>query len=59
MKLAGFLMLIAGLAIAYTAVLLLRAAAPEAVFVLAGLGVQVIGLALVFRSHALVVGRRE
>ena len=59
MKLAGFLFLLAGWLIVLTAVALLAPALPRAVFVLAGLGVEVLGLIFVVRSHLAVRGERE
>jgi len=51
MKLAGLLLLVAGWAIVVTAVALLPAAGARVVFVLAGLAVELFGLALAVRSH--------
>jgi hypothetical protein len=56
MKLTGFLLLLAGWGIILSAVALLRSAAPRAVFVLAGLGVEALGLILVVRSHPVLRG---
>ncbi|MGD1211691.1 MAG: hypothetical protein ABR973_10075 [Candidatus Acidiferrales bacterium] len=50
MKLLGFLILPAGWGIVVTAVALLTGA-PQIAFVLAGLGVEALGLALVIRAH--------
>jgi hypothetical protein len=50
-KLAGFLLLLAGWAIVLAAVVLLVPASPRNGFVLAGFGVEVMGLVLVVRSH--------
>ncbi len=58
MKLAGFLLLLAGWGIVLAAVVLLRSALPRTGFVLAGMGVEVLGLVLVFRSHLVVRGER-
>ena len=52
MKLAGWLLVLAAL-------VLLKAAWPQALFVLAGLGVELLALALLFRSHAIPHGRRQ
>lgn len=52
MKLAGFLLLLAGWFIVLSALELLGPATPRAVFVLAGFAVEVLGLALAFRAHA-------
>ena len=51
MKIAGVLLLIAGWLLTILAVVLLRTEASRAAFVLAGLGVQVLALALLFRAH--------
>ncbi len=51
MKLAGFLLLLAGWVIVLAAVVLLAPHLPRTGFVLAGLGVEVLGLTLVVRSH--------
>jgi hypothetical protein len=51
MKLAGFLLLIAGWLIVVTALAILGATHARAGFVLAGVAVEVLGLALVFRAH--------
>ena len=54
MKLAGFLFLLAGWAIVVAAVALLASANASALFVLAGVGVEIIGLTLVIRSNPFV-----
>jgi hypothetical protein len=51
MKLTGFLMLVAGWGIVLASMSLLASTNPRVIFVLAGLGVEVIGLVLVVRSH--------
>ncbi|HKV04029.1 MAG TPA: hypothetical protein VJO53_02855 [Candidatus Acidoferrales bacterium] len=51
MKILGFLLLLSGWGIVLTAVALLVADAPRAAFVLAGIGVEIVGLVLVIRSH--------
>jgi hypothetical protein len=51
MKLAGFLLLLAGWGIVLSALMLLASAPPRTCFVLAGMGVEVLGLILVARSH--------
>lgn len=51
MKPAGFLLLVAGWAIVVAALLLLPSAASRVIFVLAGVGVQVLGLVLAVCSH--------
>ena len=52
MKLAGMLLLLAGWGIAVSAVVLFPQPMTRALFVLAGLGVQGLGLILAFRSGA-------
>jgi hypothetical protein len=59
MKIAGFLLLLAGWLLVLAAVVLLRAVGPRAAFVLAGLGVEALALVLVFRSHLSPRGRHE
>ena len=51
MKLLGFLMLLAGWVIVFSAAALLNSPASRTAFVFAGLAVEVIGLILVVRSH--------
>jgi hypothetical protein len=51
LKIAGFLLMLAGWAIAVTAVLLLRASVAKTAFVLAGVGIEVLGFVLVARAH--------
>lgn len=58
MKIFGFLLLLAGWGLVLTALRLL-ASAPRAAFVLAGLGVEIVGLALVMRAHLASQGARE
>jgi len=57
MRIAGFLLLLAGWVIVLSAVALLRPSSPIAGFVIAGTGVEILGLVLVIRSHRLI--RRE
>ena len=57
MKIAGFLLLVAGWIIVVAAVILLAPMAPRSLFALAGLGVEGLGLVLVIRAH--IVLRRE
>jgi hypothetical protein len=59
MKVAGFLLLLAGWAIVVTAVVLLIPVNARTIFVLAGAGVEIIGLALVIRSNPLAVREKE
>ena len=57
MKFAGFLLLISGWGIVLTALILLGAETAQMSFILAGTGVEALGLVLVIRSHAAM--RRE
>ena len=59
MKILGFLLLLAGWAIVITAVALLVVDTPRAAFVLAGIGVQIVGLVLVIRAHPVQRSERE
>jgi hypothetical protein len=51
LKIAGFLLMLAGWAIAVAAVLLLRTPTPKTAFVLSGLGIEVLGFVLAARAH--------
>lgn len=53
MKLAGFVMLAAGWFLVLAAMVLFPAQSLLAGFALAGIGVEVLGLVLAFRSHLL------
>ena len=59
MKLAGFLLLVAGWAIAVSAVALLPSAGLRAAFVLAGVAVELLGVALAVRSHLMLEAEGE
>ncbi|HMD96920.1 MAG TPA: hypothetical protein VKM93_06255 [Terriglobia bacterium] len=59
MRLIGFLLLVAGWILVLAAVVLLGASPARAAFVLAGIGVEALGLALVFRSHLVLRGSRD
>ena len=50
MRLPGFLLLLAGWVIVLAAVALLRST-PQGIFAVAGLGVELVGLSFVVRSH--------
>jgi hypothetical protein len=52
MKFVGFSLMLAGWAIVLTALELLGAATPRAVFVVAGFAVEVLGLAVAFGAFA-------
>jgi hypothetical protein len=51
MKVAGFLMLVAGWILVLAAIALLAANGPRSAFLLAGLGVEGLGFVLVARAH--------
>ena len=51
MKLLGFLLLLAGWGLVLAAVGLLAAPGPRVAFVLAGIGVEIVGFVLVVRAH--------
>ena len=55
-KLFGFLLLFAGWGLVLAALALLAADAPRIAFVLAGIGVEIVGLVLVIRAHPLPRG---
>jgi uncharacterized membrane protein YccC len=59
MKILGFLLLLSGWAIVLTAVALLTQPPARAAFVLAGIGVEIVGLVLVIRAHPIRRGERE
>ena len=59
MKLAGFLLLVAGWAIVVSALVLLPSAGPRTAFALAGMAVELLGLALAVRSHLVLEAEGE
>ncbi len=59
MKLAGFLLLVAGWAIVVCALALLPSAGPRTAFALAGMAVELLGLALAVRSHLVLEAEGE
>jgi hypothetical protein len=59
MKLAGFLLLVAGWSIVVAAVALLPSPGARVGFVVAGLAVEALGLALVVRSHLILRAEAE
>jgi hypothetical protein len=59
MKVAGFLLLIAGWAIVVAAVALLPSPGARAAFVLAGVAVELLGLALAVRAHLVLPAEGE
>jgi hypothetical protein len=56
MRLSGFLLLASGWTIVLAAVVLLPSSPAQAAFALAGIGVQLLGLTLVVRSHLIQRG---
>lgn len=59
MKFLGFLLLLAGWGIVLTAIGLLAASPLRVVFVLSGIGVEILGLVLVIRAHPAQRGEHE
>jgi hypothetical protein len=58
MKLAGILLLLSGWGIVLASVIFLAPALPQGGFVLAGVGVEGLGVGLLVRSHQRMPGRR-
>ena len=58
MKLAGFLLLLAGWGIVLAAMALLPSTLSRTGFLLAGMGVEALGLILAVRSHLILRGER-
>lgn len=56
MKILGFLLLLSGGGIVFASIALLAAGAARIAFLLAGVGVEVIGLVLLARAHPLLRG---
>ena len=54
MKFVGFLLLVTGWLLVLAAIVLLAASLSRAVFVLAGIGVEALGLSFVIRSHLIL-----
>jgi len=59
MKLTGFLLLLGGWIIVLAAIALLPSGASEVSFVLMALGVEALGLTLVFRAHLIPARERK
>jgi hypothetical protein len=59
MKLTGFLLQLAGWSLVLTALAILPAAATRTGFVLAGVGVEILGLVLFARAHRVLPKERE
>ena len=58
MRAVGFLLLLAGWFLVLASVVLLGGPASRAVFVFAGLAVEVLGLVFFFRSHSIPRGKK-
>ena len=54
MKFVGFLLLVTGWLLVLAAIVLLASPPSRAVFVLAGMGVEALGLSFVIRSHLIL-----
>jgi hypothetical protein len=59
LKLLGFLLLLAGWGIILAAMVLLSQTPARIAFVIAGLGIETVGFALVVRSHPISRGEEE
>ena len=59
MKFLGFMLLLAGWGLVLAAVALLAAGGARIAFVLAGIGVEILGLVLVIRAHPAPRGEHE
>jgi len=59
MRLAGFLLMLAGWALVLTALAVLASAAPRTSFVLAGFAVEILGFILAARAHRTLAGESE
>jgi hypothetical protein len=58
-KIFGFLLLLAGWGLVLAALALLAANVPRTIFVLAGVCVELVGLAVVIRAHLVPQGALE
>jgi len=59
MRITGFLLLAAGWVIVTAALFMLNSPGPRAVFVLAGMAVQILGLFFAVRSHRVMESERD
>jgi len=59
MKFVSFLLLLAGWFLVLAAIVLLASAISRGAFVLAGIGVEVLGLIFAFRSHSIPRGGKR
>jgi hypothetical protein len=59
MRLAGFLLMLAGWILVLTALAILASPVPRTAFVLAGCGVEILGLVLAARAHRTLAGETE
>lgn len=59
MKIAGFLLLLAGWLLVLSALVLLARGGPQSAFLLAGVAVEILGLVLFVESHLAPKGDRS
>jgi hypothetical protein len=59
MRIAGFLLLVAGWLIVTAAIFLLHSAGSRAAFVFAGIAVQILGLIFAIRTHRVLESERD
>ena len=59
MKLPGFFLLLAGWGLVVAALALLHSELPQAVFVVSGIAVELLGLVLVVRAHQTEPGNKN
>ncbi len=59
MKFAGFLLLLSGWMIAVAALILLPPASSQMAFLLAAIGVEIVGLVVSARAHISIRGQRR
>jgi hypothetical protein len=59
MKIAGFLLLLAGWLLVLSALVLLARGGAQGAFLLAGVAVEILGLALFFRAHLAPGGEKS
>jgi uncharacterized membrane protein len=52
LKLFGFVLLLAGWGLVISALALVAASTPRAIFILSGVSVEIVGLVLVIRAHS-------
>lgn len=59
MKIAGFLLLVAGWVILAAAIFLLNSTGSRSAFVLAGIAIQILGLVFAIRTHRVLESERD